>query len=141
MSEEIQNSIEAAVEKTETRTSQIEPVPVSIIAQGENANHPLMSGITAVTPDHLPNIVITLVAPLMAVLVRFVNQFLTTLVGLVGAGMTPAGSHLLQAKDFYHLVLTCASLAVAGAGFGLLKDLVTIFGKLEGKYPLLTGSV
>jgi hypothetical protein len=46
-----------------------------------------------------------------------------------------------KANGFGHLVLTCAGLSVAGAGFGLLKELVTVFGRLEGKYPLLTGSV
>jgi hypothetical protein len=45
------------------------------------------------------------------------------------------------APDFAHLVLKCMSLAVAGAVVLSLKDLVTIFGKLEGKYPLLSGSV
>jgi hypothetical protein len=116
----------------------IPPVNVAIIGTGDGGT-PLTTGTVAVTPDHQPNIVATIVTPFVAVFVRFLNQFLTTLVGLVGAGMM--SPKLLPATDFYHLVLTCAGLSIAGAGFGFLKDLVTIFGRLEGKYPLLTGSV
>lgn len=132
-----------ASEPVKIATEVIPPIPVSIIAthNEETPGAPLKQGVTATTPDHQPNLVVNIVTPLMAVLVRFVNQFLTTLVGLVGAGMTPAGGKLLQATDFYHLVLTCAGLSIAGAGFGLIKDLVTVFGRLENKYPLLTGSI
>lgn len=120
----------------------IPPLAVAIVStDAATPGSPLVSGVTAVTPDHQPNLVVTLVAPLMAVAVRFINQYLTTLVGLIGAGMTPLGARLLHADDFFHLVLNCASLAVAGATFAALKDLVTIFGRLENKYPLLTGNV
>lgn len=70
----------------------------------------------------------------MALLVRFINAFLTMLVALTSAGMT---TNIIPAKDFMDLVLKCATLSVAGAGLGLMKDLVTIFGKLEQKIPLL----
>lgn len=117
------------------KVAPVEPIPVAIISDIHE------NGVTAVTPGHLPNLVVTVVTPLMAVLVRFINQFLTTLVGLVAAGMTPAGARTLQADDFFHLVLTCASLSVAAAGLGFIKDCVTIFGRLESKYPLGTGSI
>ena len=122
------------------KTEPTPPVTVAIIGTGDGGT-PLTSGVTAVTPGHQPNLIVTLVTPLVAILVRFVNQFLTTLVGLVGAGMTPAGGRILHADDFVHLVLTCASLSIAGAGFALIKDCVTIFSKLEQKYPVGTGSV
>lgn len=121
-------------------TEPIVPVAVTIIGTGDGGT-PLTTGTVATTPDHQPNLIAVVVTPLRAIVVRFANQFFTTLVGLVGAGMTPAGGRLLHATDFYHLVMICASLSVAGAGFGLIKDLVTIFGRLENKYPLLTGSV
>lgn len=60
------------------------------------------------------------------------------LVGLLSAGMT---TNLIPSSDFIHLVFKCATLSLAGAALGLLKDIVTIFGKLEQKYPLGTGSV
>jgi hypothetical protein len=124
------------------KTEPLEPVAVTVVDTGHAPDVTLKTGTVAATPGtQTPNLIVTVVGPARAILVRFVNQFLTTLVGLVGAAMTPAGAAVLPATDFYHLVLNCAALSVAGAGFGALKDLVTIFGRLESKYPLLTGSV
>jgi hypothetical protein len=120
-----------------TTTEPIPPVAVTVIGTSE-AGSPLTTGTVATTPDHQPNIAIRVVTPLMAIVVRFANAYLTMLVGLIGVGMT---SNAIPAPDFLHLVLKCAGLSIAGAGFGLLKDLVTVCGKLEGKYPLMTGSV
>lgn len=118
----------------------VEPIQVAIVGTGDGSK--LESGAEAVTPgSHEPNIVVTVVTPVFAILIRFINAYLTTFVGLVTAGMTPAGGKILYTADFYHLVLTCASLALAGPSLALFKDLVTVFGKLEQKFPLLTGSV
>ena len=92
-------------------------------------------------PAPVGAIVVKVIPPAVALLVRFANTFLTTWLGLVGAAMTPAGATVLKATDFAHLAATCASLSVAAAAVDLAKNLVTVFGKLEGKYPLLTGSV
>ena len=73
-----------------------------------------------------------------AISIRFINSYLTMLVGLVGAGMV---SNIIPAHDFIQLVQSCAKLSLAGAGFSFLKDLVTVFGNLEKKYPLLTGNI
>lgn len=126
---------------TEVKTvvETVESVPVTLIGTGDGNGAPLSSGVTAITPDHLPNLIINIVSPIRAIVIRFLNQFFTSLFGLVGAGL--AGSERLHAPDFWHLVLICSSLSVAGAGVALIKDLVTIFGKLEGKYPLSTGSI
>lgn len=122
-------------------TAPIEPVTVTVIGGTGDGGAPLTTGTVGTTPDHQPNFVALVVTPLAAILIRFVNQFLTTLVGLVAAGMTPAGGKLLYTSDFVHLVMTCATLSIAGAGLGLLKDCLTIFSKLEKDHPLLTGSV
>lgn len=123
---------------TESRT--VEPVQVAVIGTGDGRR--LASGTEAITDGaHEPNIVVTVVQPIAAITIRFVNVFLVQLVGLLIAGMTPAGAKLLYTTDFFHLLLTCASLAVPGAALGFFKDLVTVFGKLEQKYPLLTGNV
>lgn len=115
----------------------MQPVQVSIIGTGDGGA-PLTTGTTASTPDHQPNLVVRVITPLTALIVRFVNTYLTTLVGLVAAGMT---SNIIPATDFGHLVLACAKLSIAGAGLGALKDLLTIFSGLERKYPLATGSI
>ncbi len=122
----------------------IPPVEVTVIGTPSTSGvppAPLTTGTIATTPDHQPNIVVNVVSPLVAILVRFLNLYLTTLVGLVAAGMTPAGGKLLYTSDFVHLVLLCASLALPGAAVGFFKDLVTVFSRLEQAYPLLTGSV
>lgn len=124
-----------------TESTELRPVAVTVIGTGPVAAGPapLQTGVVATTPaQHQPNLLVTVVSPLMAIAVRFVNNYLTILVGLIAAGMT---SDVIPSADFASLVLKCAGLSVAGAGLGLLKDLVTIFGKLEGKYPLLTGNV
>lgn len=123
-----------------TLSRPVEPVQVTVIGTGDGSK--LASGIEAVTVGaHEPNIVVTVVGPMRAIALRFVNAFLAQLAGLLVAGMTPAGSRLLYTSDFVHLVLVCASLSLPGAGLSFIKDLVTVFGRLEQKYPLLTGSV
>lgn len=119
----------------------IPAMDIAIIGGTGDGGSPITTGATAVTPDHLPNLAITVVTPLMAIFVRFANLFLTTLVGIVVAGMTPVGGKLLYTSDFVHLVLLSASLALPGAAIGFVKDLITILGRLEGRWPLATGSI
>jgi hypothetical protein len=131
-----------ATEKDKVSTAApLEPVTVAVIGTGNvtGGPAPITTGTEAVTPaTHQPNLRIQVVPPLLAIAVRFGNAYLTILVGLVAAGMT---SDVIPYTDFLDLVLRCAGLSVAGAGLGALKDLVTIFGRLETKFPLLTGNV
>lgn len=120
---------------------QIPPVAATIIGMPLQSGAPLQNGTVAVTEDHHPNVVMRVVTPVVAIAVRFVNLYLTTLVGLLVAAMTPIGGKLLYSRDFWHMVLLCSSLSFPGAFLGLLKDLITVFGRLEGKYPLGTGSI
>lgn len=123
-----------------TASRLVEPVQVAVIGTGDGSR--LADGIVAATPGaHEPNLVVRVVTPIFAILIRFINMYLTTLVGLLGAAQTDAGAKLLHTGDFAAMVATCASLSLAGPSIDLLKNLVTIFGKLEGKYPLLTGSI
>lgn len=123
-----------------TTTTTIEPIKVAMI-EGTGNGSPIPSGSVIATPDHQPNIIVQVVTPIMAITVRFGNAFFVSMVGLLTAAMTPAGGHLLYTSDFMHLMETCASLSLPIAGLGLVKDLVTVFGKLEGRYPLATGSI
>lgn len=116
----------------------IPPITVTMIGNVPNVATPIPSGTVLNTPDHQPNVIVKVVTPIKAITIRFINAYLTMLVSLVGAGMT---TNIIPADDFLHLVLKCATLALASAGLGLLKDLVTVFGKLEQSNPLLTGSV
>lgn len=120
-----------AATKTETTTTPIPPVEVAVI--GTTGAPPQV----VTTPDHLPNLVVTMISPILAILVRFANVYLLTLVGLLGTSMTGA----LAAPDFWHLVLKCGEMALAPAGLALGKDLITVLSGLEQKFPLATGSV
>ena len=117
------------------KSEPIQPVSVTVIGTESDGLPPCT---TATTPGLMPNIVVTVITPLVAIVVRFLNAYFTTLAGLITAGMA---TNVIPAEDFYHLVLKCATLSLAGAALGALKDIVTVFGKLEGKFPLATGSV
>ncbi len=119
------------------KSAPIQPIAVTVIGTGDGSTEPI-AGAIGVTPGTQPNLVVTIVTPLAAILIRFANNYLTMLVGLVAAGMT---SNIIPATDFLHLVYECAKLAIAGAGLGLLKDIVTVVSGLERTHPLSTGSV
>lgn len=101
---------------------------------------PTPSGTVASTPGTgQPNLLINVVSPLMALVVRFVSLFLVTFSGfLTTAGI---GIKIFAATDLQSLVVAGAWMSLVVAGVGLVKNLVTIFGRLEGKYPLATGSI
>jgi len=113
----------------------MEDVKVAVVAAD------FQGDVKAQTPIGLPNVVLVAVQPIVAIAIRFANVYATTWVGLVVAAMTPEGGKLLYTTDFLHTALLCASLAFPGAAVAFVKDLITVFGKLEGKYPLLTGGV
>lgn len=125
-----------------TESTKLEPVKIAMVGIGETSERHLPDGTVAVTPDpNQPNIITNVVAPIVAIGIRFANLFGTVFVGLVVAAFTPAGGKLLYTSDIWPMLATCASLAFPAALLGLFKDIVTIFGRLETKYPLLTGKV
>lgn len=128
-----------AEEKT-TESGPVEPIHTTVVGVGTAAQQYLPSGTVAQTPGpHQPDLVLNVVNPLIAILSRFANLFLVTFIGLLTAAMTPAGGKLLYTSDFYHMALTCANLSLPVSFLGFAKDLLTIFARLETKYPLLTG--
>ena len=113
------------------KTQPTPPVQVAVIGTSGTGDGGLI-GVTAVTPDLLPNLSVTkVVAPLMAILVRAGNTFFAALSGTVTANA------FMHYGDFRMQVI----IALTATGVGVVKDCATIFGKLEGKYPLLTGSI
>lgn len=119
----------------EKRTVEVlPPVPVTIVGTGDG----LVPGTKATTPPDQPNIVVNVVQPVVALLIRALNVYAGSVAGLVTVGMT---STELPAADFTHLLLKCAGLAIAPTVVLMIKDVVTITAKLEQKFPLLTGSV
>lgn len=124
-----------------TESRPVAVIPIAVIGTGDATR--IAPGTEAVTPGlHTPNFAIqTVVQPIVAIGVRFLNNYGGSLLGLVTAAMTPIGAKVLYTSDFVAMVITCASLAFPGAAVLLLKDILTISKKLEGKYPLLTGSI
>lgn len=117
----------------------VPPLPVVVVGTGNGGvGSPLVSGVVAKTPDHLPDISVVVISPVIAIGIRFVNTFLTALVGILTGAMA---TNMIPADDFVHLLYKCAGLSVAGAVVGLLKDAVTIFSRLETSHPLATGNV
>lgn len=125
-------------EQKMTESRPVEHVVTTVIGTGDGSR--LANGTIAETPgSNTPNLVVKVIPPLVAILVRFANAYVTTLVGLITAGIV--GKDVIPAADFGALFVLCAKLSLAGPCVDALKNLVTVLGRLEGKYPLLTGSV
>ncbi len=113
-------------------------MPVTVIGGTGDSGAPLTTGTTAQTPDHQPNLVIKVVSPVVAIVIRAINTFLTTLVGTITAEVT---TNVIPWTTFEEMVTKAALVALAPTALGVLKDCITIFGKLEQKFPLATGSI
>ena len=116
---------------------QDKPVTISIVGTGNSEGGgvaPTPDGTIATTPGEQPNLLVNVVPPVIAIAVRFVNQWLIAFGGFIGADViTP---------DLFSLDLRQMALAaLATALIGLIKNLITVFGRLEGRYPLFTGTI
>ena len=114
----------------------LEPVKVTIIGTGDGTS--LETGTVALTPKGQSNLIAIVVNPVIALLVRFLHAYGAALVGLL-VGIPATGE--VPFSDFWDLLVKSSTLALAGPCIALVKDLVTIFARLENKYPLWTGSV
>lgn len=122
---------------------------VKVVAVSTGGGDSLQPGtkVDAVTSAAHPNIAVQVIGPVAAVAIRFGHLYLVTLLGIVTAGLATGStdqsnaSALLHYTDFADLVWKSASFSLAAPGIGLLKDLVTIFGRLEERFPFLTGQV
>jgi hypothetical protein len=120
--------VSASVEPTPPATG---PVIVTLAANRAPA------GMTAATAVGHPDVIIKVVQPLMIITVRAARVFLQTLMGLLTAGTVAPKA--LPAADFAHLLLLCASLSVAPAAYCIGQNALELLGKLDQKYPTLSG--
>lgn len=120
-----------------------QPIKVAMIGGTGDGSLPahMHDQVMATPGTATPNLIVKVVPVALALFVRFGNAYFTTIVGIVTAGMTSYGQQIMPTSDFADLLYKSALLAISGPTVALLKDLVTIFGKLEGKFPLLTGNV
>lgn len=118
------------------------PVTISIVGTGNGTgggDAPTPNQTIAKTPGEGPNLLVNVVPPMMAVLVRFLNTFLTSFVGLLTAAGFGVGTTL--GANLQGTIREAATVSLVIAAMATLKNLITIFGRMEGKYPLATGSI
>lgn len=97
---------------------------------------PITNGMIAQTPDSHPNVRFTVIGPARALTIRFIHTFLVSLFGSpIAISVTTPFS------GFRHLIVTAIVSALSIAVVDLGKNLITIFSKLEAKYPVATGNV
>lgn len=125
----------------DTKLLQDDHVTVSVVGTTGSVATPtaaavngIVTGTVAKTPSGQPNLLVNVVPPVVALVVRFANMFLTAFLGALGAGAIGAAP-----SDWTWKV--AAGVALGAAVLDLVKNLITIFGKLENKYPLATGSI
>lgn len=113
------------------------PVTISIIGTGSGTGGgvaPTPDGTVAKTPAGQPNLRIQVITPVIAIVVRALNVFATTFVGALGAGAVGVAPSTWTWK-------AAAGIALGAAILETAKNSITIFNRLEGKWPLLTGSI
>ncbi len=122
---------------SEQKTEEVPLAPIQALVIGTGADMATGDGTIAgddkkqviVTPHGLPDIVVTVISPLLAIIARAGNVFFQTLVGLIVIG--PTG--LIPVNTWRVSVLIAATAGVVC----VLQSLVTIFSNLEKKFPLL----
>lgn len=117
------------MEEDKTQETPIQPVVTTIIGTGDGAKSQ-----TIKTPEGQPDIRVEIISPLVGITSRFIVTFLTSVVGLLGAG---SASTIIPASDFLDLLWKCCALSLGAAVIGLFKDLITVFTRLTQKFPLL----
>lgn len=89
------------------------------------------------TPGDQPDIIVTVVTPIAAVLIRAAKAYLQTLVGLMtaaGFGVTILTPH---PGDFFATLQLCAGLSIAAGGMSLLTNILLLLTALGDKFPTL----
>lgn len=73
-------------------------------------------------------------------LVRCCRVYLQSLVGFLvatGTGATAAAGLTMPMTDFYHVLATSASMAVAPAAISLIQNVIELLAKLDATNPTL----
>ncbi len=111
------------------------PVTLNVIGTSDG----LVDGTTAKTPADQPNVLIKITSPIIALAIRFGNEYCVSLAGaLMAGGLTVK---IMPHTDSLQLLSLSAFLALCTAGIGLLKNSATMLGGLEKKFPLGSGSI
>ncbi len=111
-----------------------EPTPPRTVAVSGSA---YTMGQTLQTPPGQPDIVITVITPLVAIFIRAAKAYLQTLLGLLAAGGLGMASSTLPPGDFMHTLKVCAGLSVASGVMSLLTNISVLLTALGDRFPIL----
>lgn len=89
------------------------------------------------TPYGQPDVVIKVITPIVAILVRAAKAYMQTLVGLLAAGGLGLATDTLPAGDFLHTLKVCAGLSVASGVMSLLTNVSVLLTALGDRFPIL----
>lgn len=118
-----------------------EPITAVVIKGMEPAGTTAIpDGTVLSTADHHPNVLIKTLSVLQTLAIRFGFMFFTSLAGSVTGGAV-SGQTVIVWHDFSELLYKAAILAAITGAIDLIKNLATIFSRLEQSHPLMTGNV
>lgn len=125
-----------ATEQDAMKTTEVSPILVTVVGSGKEVG---VSGAVGVTGEGQANLITQVITPVMALAVRFGHRFIDALIGAEALKTldTMADWNLIQGGAFKAALM----IALATAVWGLIRDLGTVFTKLEGRFPLSTGNV
>lgn len=89
------------------------------------------------TPRGQPDVVVTVIGPVVAIIVRALKAYLQTLTGLLSASAFGMASTVLPAGDFIHTLKVCAGLSVASGVMSLLTNISVLLTALGDRFPIL----
>jgi hypothetical protein len=98
-------------------------------------------GTVAHTPGEAANVKLNVISRTTAIGVRFVHEFIQAFLGSLLAAGFGVSTHAVNLGDFQSVVMASAASAGIIAIVGLLRNAVTVFKDLEGKYPLASGGI
>ena len=94
-------------------------------------------GQTLQTPPGQPDIVVKVITPIVAIIIRAAKAYLQTLLGLLSASAFGMASTVLPAGDFLHTLKICAGLSVASGVMSLLTNVSVLLTALGDRFPIL----
>lgn len=115
-------------------TDESSPTPPTTVAISDRA-YPIGQSLN--TPYGQPDVLVTVITPVAAILIRVGKTYVQSLIGFLAASGLGAAPSVLPSGDFLHLLAKCAGLAVAPAVMSLLMNVSILLTALGDHYPTL----
>lgn len=116
----------------------VAPLPVNVIGvRTEGTGTPIADGQVVKTPDHHPDLVFSVVRPIVAILIRAAGAFLKALMGGLGLAGGAAATGWIPWATWQAAIAFAVTAALIEAAWSA----ITVLNDLEKQHPLLTGSI